>query len=639
MSDPDAAGLPSTAASLSNERSGRVGPNALEWLAWQIPGFLLVGLWVSQTWFGGSPWEVPQAERVQVIGQAACYLVAVLLVAAVWRNAESRLRSRTLMIPAVCLGATYGLLAVTSRVQLAAVPLLVASVIVIAFPHLPWLVARFTPGVRAALLVMVTALTGAGLVLGREAPEGTATRVRTLRTTLGSIDVTWHEGLIPEPTANGGGIEVDGDGYLVVTRNGRFFRLTPDGESIRTEELPFTVPINRHEFHADVPPEVNRVRFRVTDLLIDRAAEPTRYLVTHHFWKADRGCVVMRLTALDVEADSPGTARASTLFETSPCLPVPRELVDPFGGHVSGGRLARLDGEHVLMTVGNHAYNYFSQDPAADYGKTLRVNTTTGVAEIFTLGHRNQQGLLAAFDRTIWSTEHGPEGGDELNILRAGANYGWPYRTHGVEYEDTTWPLAGGDSLVLEPPVFSWVPSIGVSNLVEVRQSAFPGWAGDLLVGSLVGNSLFRLRLDAGSLEYAEQIEIGARVRDLAEGADGTIVIWADGGAIITVRPARRLAGGAEAFQACAECHPVRDGRTHGIGPDLFGVYGRRIASAPGFDYSEAMDGWAGSWTARRLTALVEDPALAAPGTSMTFEGIADSTRRAALVEYLKTLR
>ena len=137
----------------------------------------------------------------------------------------------------------------------------------------------------------------------------------------------------------------------------------------------------------------------------------------------------------------------------------------------------------------------------------------------------------------MWATEHGPRGGDELNRLSAGRNYGWPLVTYGTEDGTVVWPLAEDrrDHGRYEEPDFVWVPSVGISNLIELGPRQFPAWRGDLLVGSLGGASLFRIRLKDNRVVYAEPIRIGLRVRDLTEDTEGRILLWTDEGEILSL--------------------------------------------------------------------------------------------------------
>src|SRR5690606_9605795 len=126
------------------------------------------------------------------------------------------------------------------------------------------------------------------------------------------------------------------------------------------------------------------------------------------------------------------------------------------------------------------------------------------------------------------------------NRIAEGNNYGWPFVTYGVQYGMTRWPLSDTQNRHdgYTKPVFAWIPSIGVSNLIQV-QGFLPAWDGDLLVGSLVGETLHRLRYSDGRVIFDEPVRIGERVRDLDELEDGTIVVWTNDADIVEIRPAK----------------------------------------------------------------------------------------------------
>ena len=163
-------------------------------------------------------------------------------------------------------------------------------------------------------------------------------------------------------------------------------------------------------------------------------------------------------------------------------------------------------------------------------GKLVRIELASGEVEIVAGGFRNPQGFTRDADGNLWQTEHGPQGGDELNLLRPGLNYGWPYVTHGTQYGNRVWPSskAQGRHDGFEKPVFSWIPSIGISNLIVSDSRQFPLWKNDILIGSLISHSLFRARLHQGHVIYVEKIEIGTRIRDITQMADGRIAILTD---------------------------------------------------------------------------------------------------------------
>jgi glucose/arabinose dehydrogenase len=168
--------------------------------------------------------------------------------------------------------------------------------------------------------------------------------------------------------------------------------------------------------------------------------------------------------------------------------------------------------------------------PDNDFGKILKIDLRTKIKSIVSIGHRNPQGLTATLSGAIYATEHGPRGGDELNAIVAGKNYGWPVTTLGTHYTTYDWPNRSEEApdQGFEPPVFAWLPSIGVSNLMEVSNFD-PAWDGDLLVTSLKAQSIYRLRRDGGGrVVYSEPILLNHRLRDIAALPDGTVVLWTD---------------------------------------------------------------------------------------------------------------
>jgi aldose sugar dehydrogenase len=211
-----------------------------------------------------------------------------------------------------------------------------------------------------------------------------------------------------------------------------------------------------------------------------------------------------------------------------------------------GGRLLFLPDRTLLLTVGDgFDYRDAAQDPASHLGKVLRL-TRDGIAppdnpfvghpgyapEIWTLGHRNIQGLARdPATGLVWAAEHGPRGGDEINQLRPGLNYGWPLVSHGIDYDGTTITeraFAAG----MTPSHFYWAPSIAPSGLAVYRGTLYPGWDGRFFVGGLAGRSLVRLRIGAQSGLFVEEGRmfggLRARIRDVRNGPGGTLYLLTD---------------------------------------------------------------------------------------------------------------
>lgn len=219
-------------------------------------------------------------------------------------------------------------------------------------------------------------------------------------------------------------------------------------------------------------------------------------------------------------------------------------------GHY-GSRLV-FDGQgHLFITVGDRQastrsdlYTHPAQNPANHHGTVSRVYEDGGIPEdnpfvddpdirpeIWSYGHRNQQGMAMNPETgDLWATEHGPQGGDELNLVRPGLNYGWPIVGYGVNYGSGTAIHEGTLKEGMEPPVHFWVPSIATSGLLFYTGERFPHWKGNLLVGGMAGEQLARLTLEGHEVVREETLVQGlGRVRDVRQGPDGFIYLAIDG--------------------------------------------------------------------------------------------------------------
>lgn len=160
------------------------------------------------------------------------------------------------------------------------------------------------------------------------------------------------------------------------------------------------------------------------------------------------------------------------------------------------------------------------------------VDRAGALPEIWSYGHRNiQSAAIHPQTGRLWIVEHGPKGGDEVNVPEAGANYGWPIVSFGVHYDDTPVGIGETNAPGMQPPRYYWVPSIAPSGLLFYTGEAFPDWRGDLFVGALVGKHLARLDLEGDRVVGEEQllVEEGARIRDVAQGPDGAVYVLTDG--------------------------------------------------------------------------------------------------------------
>lgn len=450
------------------------------------------------------------------------------------------------------------------------------------------------------------------------------------------------------------------DGVLFSSRSGRLW-FADSSRALR--ELTVRVPINVAEFESDpfTTSTVEKDHFAVKGLFVQSTDRGVRLFASHNQWDAENDCYGLRVSMVELPLDSLlGGADGAwrTLFDTRPCLAL------GLGGSGStiptigaGGRIVALSDQEILLSVGIFVNDAQVTDdpetmlrPNYDYGKTIAIDVRTGAARPFTTGHRNPQGLAMAPDSSLWLTEHAARGGDELNLLTEGGNYGFPHVAYGTAYGSMDWPLSPvpGRHETHDKPLYAWVPSIGTSQLLVVGGHAFERWRGDLLVSSLVARSVFRVRLAEGRVVLVEPIVTGHRTRDIVETSLGEIVLLAEDGFLVYLVPLDVNADdpnliprerGQLVAVRCQGCHTFDQGGANGIGPNLFGVVGRRVASEGDFAYSEALRGVGGRWTEDAIRRYIADPAAFAPGTSMELAFELDDEDAGNLMSYLRTLR
>ncbi|MBA4490584.1 PQQ-dependent sugar dehydrogenase [Paracoccus sp. S1E-3] len=316
--------------------------------------------------------------------------------------------------------------------------------------------------------------------------------------------------------------------------------------------------------------------------------------------------------------------------------------------------------DEIVITVGDYSLNgignVFSgsvpppQSPDTDLGKILRVSRTTGESRIISMGHRNPQGLSISKDGELIATEHGPKGGDEINLIEEGKNYGWPYTSMGTLYNGYTFPeqpaTPGAVHGGYTPPIVAFMPNPGLSALIHV-EGFHPAWDGDLMVTSLRGQSLLRVRRwETGN--YVEPIYIGDRIRDI-DIIGKQMVLVTDGGKIIMLKPVENLQMASSdtglinnltALEGCGACHNVISPNSTNTAPYLLNIVGRQIASASDFTrYSEGLLAkGAQQWDLESLEQFLRSPQDFAPGTAMPDPELSDS-EIAELMTLLPLLR
>ena len=311
----------------------------------------------------------------------------------------------------------------------------------------------------------------------------------------------------------------------------------------------------------------------------------------------------------------------------------------------AGGRMAYRGNNRLYLSIGDHGIYSpeVSQDPNTAFGKVIELNLASTKWREISKGLRNAEGLTFTKAGQLIATDNGPRGGDSLDVIIEDNNFGWPRVSLGTAYDSYeftrgAFSMGSGPERGRSPidpslvgrisnytaPLFAWVPSIAPSQLIQI-DNFDPRWNGDLLVGSMKGESLFRLRLEADRVLYSEPIWIGQRIRDLTQTGDGTIVIWTDDTQLLFVSvdndklAQKRLASaflGDVEFGGCLSCHHFGPTNPGDAAPTLSNLLDRPIAS-DAFPYSRGLRALHGNWTKPLLMEFLTDPNKFDSGTVM----------------------
>jgi glucose/arabinose dehydrogenase len=198
-----------------------------------------------------------------------------------------------------------------------------------------------------------------------------------------------------------------------------------------------------------------------------------------------------------------------------------------------GSRLAFGPDGMLYVSTGERSdtpMRKYAQDPKSHLGKIVRLKPDGSGEDIWTLGHRNVQAIAFDPKGRLWVVEHGARGGDELNLIEKGKNYGWPLVAYGEEYSGRPIPGAVTARPGYEQPVYYWDPVIAPSGAQFYTGDAFPAWRGSLFVGGLKDGELVRLVLEGERVTGEERLlaERGQRIRDVRQGPDGALYIVTD---------------------------------------------------------------------------------------------------------------
>lgn len=361
----------------------------------------------------------------------------------------------------------------------------------------------------AALLATLVACSGGGS--GDEPDDGPDTPPAGLtKTSVARFDEPWAMCFLP-------------DGRLLVTEKRGTLRLvTPDGTSSRTV--------------SGVPDVAYRDQGGLGDVVLHPHFADNGWVYLSYAeagGSGTRGAALAR-ARLELAADGGAALRElSVIWRQTPKV--------GGTGHYSH-RIAFAPNGDLYLTSGERQLGSPAQDLTQNLGKVLRLKDDgtpadgnpfadqgAVAAQVWSYGHRNLLGIAFDADGRLWTHEMGPQGGDELNRIERGSNYGWPIVSNGSNYDGSDIPDHDTRPEFNAPEV-SWNPVIAPAGFIIYSGSMFPAWRGDGFIGGLVSHGLVRIEFDGDSAREAERIDFGERIREVEQGPDGAIWVLEDGG-------------------------------------------------------------------------------------------------------------
>jgi glucose/arabinose dehydrogenase len=301
---------------------------------------------------------------------------------------------------------------------------------------------------------------------------------------------------------------------------GEIFTFNKDGKTLR--RLGSFIPSNKRIVDS---------RFAINDIaVLSESATTAKLLISYPRLGTSRSCVEIAIDELAYDRKKQQVKFVSNWFVTKPCVPISAV-------QHTAGRFEVIDKNSVYVTIGDLGYSSIDdRGKRADLGSIFKL--TAKSASKISQGHRNPQGIVMYNKMHLLAAEHGPRGGDELNLIKQGNDYGWPFVSYGQPYGggDYVRPGMTGTHAGYPEPLTYWVPSIAPTELVQLPKQGWGNWNGAVVLGTLREEVLVFIKLNQ-ALEVVEkiQVDVGHRVRDLEVLSNGSMVMSTDSGQLITV--------------------------------------------------------------------------------------------------------
>jgi glucose/arabinose dehydrogenase len=276
---------------------------------------------------------------------------------------------------------------------------------------------------------------------------------------------------------------------------------------------------------------VNDSRFAINDIaVLSQSQSAANLLISYPRLGLQRDCAEVVVENVNYDRINQKINRVKTWLVTKPCVPISAVQ------HTSG-RFAVIDSKSAYVTIGDLGYTQISnRKKRGDLGSIFKVSSTS--VSKFSQGHRNAQGILLYNGKDLLAAEHGPRGGDELNLIKAGSDYGWPFVTYGQPYGsgDYVRPTKTGTHAGFVEPLKYWVPSIAPTELVQLPKSGWGDWSNQLVLGTLREQVLVFMAIDERFVvTNTVNVDIGERIRDLEVLSTGELVATTDSGQLLVI--------------------------------------------------------------------------------------------------------
>ena len=275
----------------------------------------------------------------------------------------------------------------------------------------------------------------------------------------------------------------------------------------------------------------NDSRFAINDIgILTQSSSAVKLLVSYPRLGLERNCVEVVIEQLDFNRLTQKVKRVSNWLISKPCVPISAVQ------HTSG-RFAVIDQSTAYVTIGDLGYPQISdRKKRGDLGSIFKVSAKGAVK--ISQGHRNAQGIVLFNNKDLLAAEHGPRGGDEINLIKPGADYGWPFVTYGQPYGggDYVRPTKTGTHAGFIEPLTYWVPSIAPTELVQLPKDGWGQWSNQLLLGTLKEQAVVFIKVDQNLMVVEqEKVNVGHRIRDLEVLPTGVAVATTDSGQLLLI--------------------------------------------------------------------------------------------------------